>query len=175
VIKALSGHSRHYPVVAHLIARPRVRVLQGHEDGRQPHLDDSMLLIHPRQACQRDGYHFCPWRGPEGWSERETKIRRCPGRQTSSRVRTQQDTTRRNQHVTADWPPSHRRPVHQATKVGRHVAASRARRVVSVQVPPRTHFVASLPHLTYQCSRALQHAKPASFRLSHSVRWWWSL
>jgi hypothetical protein len=33
-------------------------------------------------------------------------------------------------------------------------------------------FVASLPHLTYQCSKALQHAKPASSRLSRYLRWW---
>ena len=43
---------------------------------------------------------------------RTAKIRPYPGRRTSSRVGTQQDTMRRNNQVTGDPLTDHRRPVH---------------------------------------------------------------
>jgi hypothetical protein len=53
------------------------------------------------------------------------KIRPCSGRRTSSRVRTQQDTTRTNQQVRADPPPDHRR---QAVQVKKSRASLETRR-----------------------------------------------
>lgn len=46
----------------------------------------------------------------------DTKIRPSLGPRTSSRVRTQQDTTRANQYATADRPLDRRRPTSQVTK-----------------------------------------------------------
>jgi hypothetical protein len=48
---------------------------------------------------------------PPAWRARteRPKIRPCPGRRTSSRVRTQQDTTRTNQQVRAGPLPDRRR------------------------------------------------------------------
>jgi hypothetical protein len=104
----------------------------------------------PRLSCGTPAQHARPARRQLGQSdlrcavgvnrraEREAKIRPCPGRQTSSLVRTQRDTTRTNQQVTADRPLHRRRPAFQVTKVRHHVAASRTMRVNSAQVPPRT-------------------------------------
>jgi hypothetical protein len=74
----------------------------------------------------------------------ETKIRPCAGRQTSSRARTQQDTTRTNQQVTADRPHDHHRPACQV----RRSRASRALR--------------SFPEATSSHPRSIRRASPRS-------------
>ena len=64
----------------------------------------------------------------------------CPGRQTSSRVGTQQETTRPNQPVAPDQPSDHRWPAHLATK------------------SPASHDLAPGPHV----HTALPTARPSA-------------
>jgi hypothetical protein len=61
-----------------------------------------------------------PRRSPALWPR--GKIRPCPSRRTSRRVRTQWDSTRTNQQARASRSPNHRRPAYQV----RRSRASRA-------------------------------------------------
>src|SRR2546423_2042674 len=75
--------------------------------------------------------------GVDRRDDRETKIRPCPDRQTSSRIRThrtQREETSRSQQIggttTAGLPA-------RSGEVGHHVAVLRTRRVVEGAGPPR--------------------------------------